>query len=257
MPSARGPSAPAKKSAAADVSDSDSSEEEPEGHSTFSDNDMDVDKPENVHQVPEPARAATGKIKGARGRSEFIMMPEECRAHLRRVFGNEPVICSLLFGRHGPFAPISKEGYSWASADIFFLDVIPVPPTRFRPPAKLGETLFEHPQNELLTKVLTTCVRLRDIQRDIQATVQKESSVGEDAKRKLLGAMTESLIVLQNDVNSFVDSSKNPQPMRQGMLPPSGVKQLLEKKEGIFRKNMMAGPLPSTTILWLMVVSLG
>jgi hypothetical protein len=27
--------------------------------------------------------------------------------------------------------------------------------------------------------------------------------------------------------------------MRQGKLPPSGVKQLLEKKEGLFRKNMM------------------
>lgn len=40
-------------------------------------------------------------------------------------------------------------------------------------------------------------------------------------------------------VNSFMDSNKNPTPTFQGKLPPQGVKQLLEKKEGLFRKNMM------------------
>ena len=51
--------------------------------------------------------------------------------------------------------------------------------------------------------------------------------------------MLEALIKLQHDVNSFMDSTKNPTIMRQGKLPPQGVKQLLEKKEGLFRKHMM------------------
>jgi hypothetical protein len=100
----------------------------------------------------QPAKSASGKIKGVRGRNERVVAPEEVRAHLRRLYANEAVMCSLLFGRHGPFAKLTKEGYSLASADMFFVEVIPVTPTRFRPPAKLGDTLFEHPQNELLDK---------------------------------------------------------------------------------------------------------
>jgi len=36
-----------------------------------------------------------------------------------------------------------------------------------------------------------------------------------------------------------MDSNKNPQIIRYGKLPPAGVKQTLEKKEGLFRKHMM------------------
>ena len=112
-------------------------------------------------------KSASGKVKTARGRNERVMPPEECRAHLRRLFRNESVMCSLLFGRHGPFAPHTQHNLSLASADMFFMEVIPVPPTRFRPPAKMGETLFEHPQNELLAKVLNTSYRLRDLNVDL------------------------------------------------------------------------------------------
>ena len=54
-----------------------------------------------------------------------------------------------------------------------------------------------------------------------------------------MGMLLEALVQLQVDVNSFMDSSKNPAPMRQGKLPPPGVKQGLERKEGLFRKHMM------------------
>lgn len=185
-------------------------------------------------------RAANGKVKTARGRNERVVAPEECRAHLRRLFRNEAVICSLIFGRHGPFAPVSREELSYASADMFFMEVIPVSPTRFRPPAKMGETLFEHPQNELLARVLTTSYRMRDINVELRALQQKKDEpVDENLRRTLLASLLERLVQLQVDVNSFIDSSKNPQPVRQGKLPPPGVKQGLEKKEGLFRKHMM------------------
>jgi hypothetical protein len=47
------------------------------------------------------------------------------------------------------------------------------------------------------------------------------------------------MVTLQNDVNSFIDSSKSTTPVRQGKLPTPGVKQGLEKKEGLFRMHMM------------------
>ena len=204
---------------------------------------------------PQLPRAANGKTKTSRGRNERVVAPEECRAHLRRLFTNEAMMCSLLFGRHGPFAPISKDQLSLASADMFFLDVIPVAPTRFRPPAKLGEVLFEHPQNELLSKVLNTSYRMRDLNLGLRDLSQKTGNVDEGARKTLMSALLDRLVQLQVDVNSFMDSSKNPAPVRQGKLPPAGVKQGLEKKEGLFRKHMMVRPTFCGMILLLQLVN--
>ncbi|KAJ7752736.1 hypothetical protein DFH07DRAFT_1061572 [Mycena maculata] len=188
---------------------------------------------------PELPRAANGKLKTMRGRNERVVTPEECRAHLRRLFRNEAVMCSLLYGRHGPFAPLSADGLSFASADMFFLDAVPVAPTRFRPAAKMGDKLFEHPQNELLEKILKTAYQLRDQNLTLRAASQKTPEFDDTVRRKIMSSLLNSLVQLQIDVNSFMDSSKNPAPMRMGKLPPAGVKQGLEKKEGLFRKHMM------------------
>ncbi|KAH8094813.1 beta and beta-prime subunits of DNA dependent RNA-polymerase [Cristinia sonorae] len=220
-------------------------DDEGEGDDIMSDNDSDREQESQPHSGHLP-KSASGKVKTTRGRNERVVAPEECRAHLRRLFTNEAVICSLIFGRHGSFAPLVSHPVanypaviSLASADIFFLDVLPVPPTRFRPPAKMNGALFEHPQNELLAKVLNTSYRLRDLNDNLRSMSLKESPVDEAARRRALQSLLDSLVQLQVDVNSFIDSSKNPTPMRQGKLPPSGVKQLLEKKEGLFRKHMM------------------
>jgi DNA-directed RNA polymerase beta' subunit len=220
-------------------SDHDMSDADSAGDPTFSDDNEEetaTPPPSKGQQLP---RAANGKLKTSRGRNERVIAPEECRAHLRRLFQKEAIMCSLLFGRHGPFAPISRSGLCFASADMFFLEVIPVAPTRFRPPAKMGDTLFEHPQNELLAKVLHTSYRLRDLHVDLRTASDKKGDVDAATLRKLQASLLEALVQLQVDVNSFMDSSKNPAPIRQGKLPPAGVKQGLEKKEGLFRKHMM------------------
>lgn len=219
--------------------DHSSSESEGEGESLEDEDDDEEDDTLQPAAGPSLPRAANGKIKTSRGRNERVIAPEECRAHLRRLFRNERVMCSLVFGRHGPHSPVNKDGLSLASADMFFLEVIPVSPTRFRPPAKMGETLFEHPQNELLARVLNTAYKLRDLSVDLKTASQKGDDFDEATRRGLMGQLLDRLIQLQIEVNSFMDSSKNPQVVRQGKLPPAGVKQGLEKKEGLFRKNMM------------------
>ncbi|KAF7292328.1 DNA-directed RNA polymerase subunit [Mycena chlorophos] len=222
--------------------DESASEEEPEEMEDDEDEDED-DEEDLPAKAKDPTanlpRAANGKVKTSRGRNERVVTPEECRAHLRRLFRNEPVMSSLLYGRHGPFAPISAEGLSFASADIFFLDAVPVAPTRFRPAAKMADKLFEHPQNELLEKVLRTSYRLRDQNIELRAASQKTEGFDENLRKKIMAALLSSLVQLQVDVNSFMDSSKNPTPTRMGKLPPAGVKQGLEKKEGLFRMHMM------------------
>ncbi|PBK69851.1 beta and beta-prime subunits of DNA dependent RNA-polymerase [Armillaria solidipes] len=202
------------------------------------DDEDDEDGDEEVTTTALP-RAANGKIKTIRGRNERIMAPEECRAHLRRLFRNEETMCSLLYGKHGAFAKRNSKGLSVASADMFFLEVIPVAPTRFRPPASMGDVLFEHPQNELLAKVLNTSYRLRDLNLSLRNVSQKGPDYNEAERKKLMGSLLDALLQMQVNVNSFMDSTKNPAPVRQGKLPPAGVKQGLEKKEGLFRKHMM------------------
>ncbi|CAE6465127.1 unnamed protein product, partial [Rhizoctonia solani] len=218
-----------------DVEMEDADEPEPPGESTFEDASRDTS---------ELPRAASGTVKTIRGRNERVVPPEEARAHLRRLFAREPKLTTLIYGRHGPFASQARA----ANADMFFLEVLPVPPTRFRPPARMGDSVFEHPQNEMLTKVLVTAYRLRDLEAALREASKKptegnkadELEAAEEGNRqKLFGQLLEALIQLQIDVNSFMDSSKNPAPVRQGKLPTAGVKQGLEKKEGLFRKHMM------------------
>ena len=56
---------------------------------------------------------------------------------------------------------------------------------------------------------------------------------------RLYALLIEAVLALQVAVNSMMDSTKNPMVVRQGKEPPAGIKQILEKKEGLFRKNMM------------------
>lgn len=221
---------------ASDVEEDDDEEEEEEEEELEGDDVMSDAEKKKGDALP---RAANGRVKTSRGRNERVVTPEECRAHLRRLFHKESIMCGLVFGRHGPFAILSPDQISFASADMFFMDVIPVAPTRFRPPAKMGDTLFEHPQNELLSRVLQTSYRMRDLNINLRQLSEKSEAFDEAERRKAMGALLERLVQLQIDVNSYMDSSKNPQIVRQGKLPPAGVKQGLEKKEGLFRKHMM------------------
>ncbi|CAO1625651.1 unnamed protein product [Sympodiomycopsis kandeliae] len=193
------------------------------------------------------------------GRITRVMPPVECRANLRRLFRNEPVMCGLIFGSRNytakPAAGKKDNGLCGASADVFFMDVVSVAPTRFRPASTMGDSVFENPQNDLLTKIITSSIRVRELNAKLMELSSKsaidpalandevalKNAMKELANSKhagydnLLGA----LFQLQVDVNSFIDSSKNTSPTQGGKLPQPGVKQALEKKEGLFRKHMM------------------
>ncbi|KAG8857445.1 hypothetical protein FRB96_005744 [Tulasnella sp. 330] len=181
----------------------------------------------------------------AKSSRERVIVPEELREHIRLLFVCESTLCGLIWGRHGPLSSASAHDsdIGRTSADMFFMQVVPVPPTRFRPPATMNDQIMEHPQNSLLTKVLQTSYRLRELSRELKdltgkGTVMQRDDTFNDGGR-VLGSLLFYLIQLQIDVNSFMESKKNPTILRQGQLPIPGVKDLLEKKEGLFRKNMM------------------
>jgi DNA-directed RNA polymerase I subunit RPA1 len=148
---------------------------------------------------------------------------------LRRLFENESAILALLFNVNGSGKKLT--------ADHFFLTVIAVPPTRYRPAAKEGDTIRESPQNTQLTRILNTCQRIA------QLNVQREDETAQKSadKYRYLHQQIDAFVQLQLDVNSLLDSTASISPVDKlsGRVPPPGIKQTLEKKEGLFRKHMM------------------
>jgi DNA-directed RNA polymerase I subunit RPA1 len=133
------------------------------------------------------------------------MHPSEVKAQVERTWATNPELCKALFAVQG--------------GGVFFLQAVAVPPNRFRPPMHLGGMIVEHAQNMYLNKILTSneLVRVNFVNKS-EANAYKH------------------WIDLQTHLNCYMDSSKDPS-MNQNMSP--GIRQLLERKEGIFRKHMM------------------
>ncbi|KAG0333776.1 hypothetical protein BG000_008894 [Podila horticola] len=161
------------------------------------------------------------------------LTPHHIRNTLRRLFATEQQMCDLLYSANGP--QMQNAAKKAAHADIFFLETLPVAPTRFRPASVMGDKLFENPQNEHLGKILNTCERIRDL----TSTNKADEETIKNTRHNAFKYIIDSWIQLQHDVNSLIDSTKNPTIMRGGKLPPAGIRQGLEKKEGLFRKHMM------------------
>ena len=133
------------------------------------------------------------------------MHPAEVKAQIERTWKTNSELCEELLAVQGP--------------EIFFMQAVAVPPNRFRPPMHLGGMVVEHAQNMYLNKILTSNELVR------ANFVSKNEAVA-----------YKHWIDLQTHLNCYMDSSKDPT-MNQNMSP--GIRQLLERKEGIFRKHMM------------------
>eukprot|EP00579_Thalassiosira_antarctica_P018245 CAMPEP_0201948180 /NCGR_PEP_ID=MMETSP0903-20130614/55328_1 /ASSEMBLY_ACC=CAM_ASM_000552 /TAXON_ID=420261 /ORGANISM="Thalassiosira antarctica, Strain CCMP982" /LENGTH=695 /DNA_ID=CAMNT_0048491353 /DNA_START=126 /DNA_END=2209 /DNA_ORIENTATION=- len=141
-------------------------------------------------------------------------------------------------------APKNK-GYS-----LFFLRAIPVPPSRFRPPVMMGQMTIEHSQNYYLSKVLELNARLRSSFAATNEIGRQEREIKESGtdthklsklkaeREKIQANSLTTWVDLQTTTNCFMDSSRDPQGTAANNAP-AGIRQLLEKKEGIFRKHMM------------------
>ncbi|CCF60409.1 hypothetical protein KAFR_0K00540 [Kazachstania africana CBS 2517] len=182
--------------------------------------DIDSDKTFDIGRNPA-SKPKTG--------STYILSTE-VRNILNAVFRKEQMVLQYIFHAR---PNLSKK---YVSADAFFMDVVVVPPTRFRLPSKLGEEVHENSQNQLLSKILTTSLLIRDLN-DEMSKLQKDK-VSVDDRRIIFSRLMNAFVTIQNDVNAFIDSTKA-QGNTSGKVPVPGVKQALEKKEGLFRKHMM------------------
>ena len=149
---------------------------------------------------------------------------------------------SKLYFAQSRLAPENGPSVIATSWKCFFLRTILVPPSRFRPYSHVGDVKSDHPQNVLLAQILTSNEKIAKMTSESSATDNDNSNVDGDgaSKRHLekVGNIITTWIELQNSVNCYMDSAKSSNTLGSDQ-GPSGIRQLLERKEGLFRKNMM------------------
>jgi DNA-directed RNA polymerase I subunit RPA1 len=183
-----------------------------------------------------------------KGRAKLLHVLE-VREQTRLLFDTNSNLMNLLFGNLicNKFtlknSPLGFEILKF-SPDNFFLEVLPVSPNRFRPENKLSESTYLHPHTTILQKILTInyelksmLIRAEDPSVQLPQTKNNQKIVfGINNKEIGLKETFAKWIEMQEAVNSLYDSSKT------GKLNTDGetcIKQLLEKKEGIFRMKIM------------------
>ncbi len=161
---------------------------------------------------------------------------------------------------------------------MFFFRILPVPPSRFRPPSAVAGRMFENAQNVHYKKVLEADIKIQDLQQlkkkklstaagsagsggaaangglqsvnvkmeEVKNAVgrpktkeKEEKIVPEKTDAEINDEMTRLWLEMQNEVNLLIDSSKNAFSSLKSAGGAQGIKQLLERKHGLFRMHMM------------------
>ena len=158
------------------------------------------------------------------------MTSSQVYASLTYLFQKEQELFDLVYSSR----PIREEG-SHVSADIFFIKDVIVPPNKYRPINRTGDGgVTEAQQNSLFKNILSQCDSIDQIGAELKGTVGQNTT-----RQRTFADFQNAGVRLQDAVNSLLDSERNPSSSAGGRQTDEGIKQLLEKKEGLFRKHMM------------------
>ncbi|XP_071449900.1 DNA-directed RNA polymerase I subunit RPA1 isoform X2 [Hetaerina americana] len=177
----------------------------------------------------KPPKAVMKKI------GESVLMPNKMRDYLRQVWEMDKEFLLAMF-------PVLRNSDQPYSTDLFFLDTITVIPPSARPIQYFNNKVIEPPQSATYKSIIQDSMVLLHLAKAVQEggmenLTQEAKEVlahvkGDDAVEKLHRVWLE----LQSDVDHLLDKDLNK--TTSGTLA-LGVKQVLEKKEGLFRMHMM------------------
>ncbi|XP_055531445.1 DNA-directed RNA polymerase I subunit RPA1 [Wyeomyia smithii] len=174
-----------------------------------------------------------------------VIFAEECRKYFYQLYQNDGALLRLLF-------PILANGARTMKnpVDLFFMDVIPVQPPVVRPVRRVDRTeILEHPQTSILRNILMANTTLRAVLvltkgengaeektalSNVAVEMKKvyDAAKGDSAYEKMYNAWVElqAFVDQSLDINLAQEKSKT-----RGC----GLKQIMEKKEGLVRMHMM------------------
>ncbi|EFN67613.1 DNA-directed RNA polymerase I subunit RPA1 [Camponotus floridanus] len=164
-----------------------------------------------------------------------MIMPNQSKEYLRQLWNNEKDFFQIII----PCLELVDIEYP---TDIFFFEVIPVLPPIVRPVNFINGQMIEHPQTYIYKNIIQDCLILRNIIQTIQdgsidhlpqaSRLVFEQIRGNTTVEKLHNAWQ----TLQSNIDHLMDRDINRTPESINGL---GLKQILEKKEGIIRMHMM------------------
>jgi DNA-directed RNA polymerase I subunit RPA1 len=188
----------------------------------------DFEAEEDMLLVKDAEVSANSKSRDPIGKDMYLS-PNFVHAAMVLLFEKESSILQLVYS---PNAKKSSK-LTKLSADMFFIDTLLVPPSKFRPenPGD-GNSVTECDRNNLFKAILTVCGTIRDIHGEIKGQI-----INTERRPRNENDLKLTYLELQENVNALIDktSSRFSNSARQA----EGVKQILEKKEGLFRQNMM------------------
>jgi DNA-directed RNA polymerase I subunit RPA1 len=199
-------------------------EEEDEGEGEELDENGDVVMIDATTKTPRPKKDVP---------SHRYVSTSEVLARLELLFEKEQEMVALLYNSR-PQTKLSKT----ITPSSFFLQTIMVPPNKYRPEARQGDGgIAEAQQNSLYKMILNASARVAQIHREIAAAAKPGADF--EGRSRNFSELHEACVSLQDCVNSLIDKDRNPIQGAAGKRNEDGIKQKLEKKEGLFRKNMM------------------
>eukprot|EP01117_Protostelium_nocturnum_P010783 TRINITY_DN3884_c0_g1_i4.p1 TRINITY_DN3884_c0_g1~~TRINITY_DN3884_c0_g1_i4.p1 ORF type:complete len:1636 (+),score=631.33 TRINITY_DN3884_c0_g1_i4:22-4908(+) len=141
---------------------------------------------------------------------ELLVTPNQVMYHVQKVYENHPQLFQYLYGM------VKKENginVRVASSLTYFCEVIMVSPNRFRPMNMTADKLVPNPQNAYYGEILRANPNLS----------------------KVTNVIDSRYITSQTSLNNLFDNKR----AKNADTAPPGIFQILEKKEGLFRRNMM------------------
>ncbi|KAL1960848.1 hypothetical protein VTO42DRAFT_5831 [Malbranchea cinnamomea] len=184
----------------------------------------------NALLIEVDEKGAAQDFNSQQGETQQYVPSSEVYAALSFLFEKEREVLSLVYdSRPGT---MKRPG---VTADMFFIKNILVPPNKYRPAAVQGPgEILEAQQNTSFTRILKICDQINQISRERQGQATESATRIRDYRDLL-----QAIVQLQDAVNSLIDRDRNPAQAAGGIQNEDGIKQRLEKKEGLFRKNMM------------------
>nr|XP_057919722.1 DNA-directed RNA polymerase I subunit RPA1 [Doryrhamphus excisus] len=170
------------------------------------------------------------------------------REHTTKLWENEGFFLKCLFSGLDDMSG-STEKENGFSPDLFFLELLVVPPCRYRPVNRLGDQMFTNGQTVNMQAVMKDSAVIRKLLSLMAAengtkTNEEVDTKAEEMDQTFLSGipgltLTDKLyniwIRLQTHVNIVFDSDMD----RLMTEKYPGIRQILEKKDGLFRKHMM------------------
>ncbi|XP_065342582.1 DNA-directed RNA polymerase I subunit RPA1 [Cloeon dipterum] len=194
-----------------------------------------LQKPKLAPKSPKSKATYTSRGRDPEKDETVTIRADELRDHMRLIWENEREFLETMY-------PALKRPDMAYPTDLFFLEAIPVIPPNCRPINKSARGVVEHPQSYTLKVVMQNVIVIQNLKKYMSEG--ENSTLSEEAKALIKKLRGESpleklgfvLDELQADVDHILDKDINKQTDGEKCF---GVKQVIEKKEGLFRMHMM------------------